>query len=214
MLHRCAYRVRELGEIIFSYYDSINHVISGVPKSLFKYEFTHNQMDAYNINYEKYYSPVPDIEMEYSLLYNRENALAIEVGCDFILEMQFNGEINFRGDRANRDSSTYMPSGYYPFNTNWKYCGIVATNVRQLYLAPPIQRLYYDKDEGLIVTSNGFIKPSFDIDSTTYTFKGSMKDYKHMVDIGGKYLFLLEDGYLILNNKFEIMEEIKYEHRS
>ena len=214
MLHRCAYRVRELGEIVFSYYDSISHIIAGVPESQFKCEFSPNQMDSYDINYEKYFSPVPDLEMEYSLLYNRDNAVAIEVGCNFILEMQFNGEVSFRGERADRNSSAYMPSGYYPFSSTWKYCGLVATKIRQLYFNPPLQRLYYDVPSGLFVTENGFVRPKFEVDLTDYTFKGTMEEYKEMVDLGGQYIYLLEDGYYILNKELDIVKEVKYEHRT
>lgn len=210
MRHRCAYRVAENGEIIFSYYNDETFTIEGVPESLFKHQFSHHQMYLYNRNYEKYYSPVPDLEMEYSLMYSKYNCIGIEVGCDFILEMDFGGAVAFRGSIADSETSIRYGTNARPFHTDLKYCGLVATEVRQLYFNPPIQRMYYDSTRGLLVTCKGIIKPEFDCSNICQKFSGTLDDYKHMVDIGGKYIFTEDDGFKILDSDLNILEVKKY----
>lgn len=192
---RCCYRLIPNGEVIHTVYDTEKMVIVGMPAMWLTtacMELPEYSMNSY-INCDARF----DEMCETVLLSNDAFALVVENNNIGYYVLQFDGVKRFI--RSVTDGRESVSDSYIPNSGLFSSIGFRRTKQRQIRSSGGVYRLTYCKEDGMIYTNDGLLKPGFDVNSLSkvdYHYAG----YKDMI-AADKYAVVYIGGSPVFLNK-------------
>ena len=190
----CCYRLIPNGEVIHTKIDSETHKAELMPSAY----LDTTQLDIAEYCETSYVGNETDwaAMCEAILLSNKDFTLVFESGTIGYFVVQWDGYFRFlETPMDEREKGAFSIA---PQSGNFTFIGYRPTKLRQFRSCSGIYRLTYDKTNGTIVTNDGVLTPTFDVNSLSqidYHYAG----YKEMLANGAYAVVYLNGSPVFLD---------------